>query len=407
VSPLDKIAATAPDHIWLDLGEEAHLVEEGTTFKDLGGVTWSEDNATGQGIKYVRALASHTGEAEPVGWQHVANEWADMATSAIQALRNIIAGFEKPSAVLANLNFCYSHCAAVQARAEHSTPARPVVTDAQIAQWAERHDIHGGLEELRAMVGDARTLENAAVATPSAATPAAPGEVEPASQEQARVMANIRKSLDAVYANLKDRDCLGATLAMEGVLKTIDALSNPAPVAAPALASMVVTEDMHVAAVKVLQRASGLDGLPQRMLDAMLAVVPPVAPAPASEAVAVGRVVFYPRQLAPGVDWLSNVGIRNGATLYTVPPRPAGDSADAPVQQAGELETVANWIAEQWHAEVANRPLVNVHRKRLDDKWRQLLERLHVDHRARLGPTHDELTGEQPVEPSGTERGEV
>ena len=46
---------------------------------------------------------------------------------------------------------------------------------------------------------------------------------------------------------------------------------------APALRAMPVTEEMHVAAVKVLQRASGLDGLPQRMLDAMVAV----APAPA------------------------------------------------------------------------------------------------------------------------------
>lgn len=35
-----------------------------------------------------------------------------------------------------------------------------------------------------------------------------------------------------------------------------------------------VTEEMHVAAVKVLQRANGLDGLPQRMLDAMLAAAP-------------------------------------------------------------------------------------------------------------------------------------
>lgn len=56
---LSKIAATAPEHIWLDLGEEAHLVDDRTTFKDLAGVTWSEDNATGQGIKYVRALAPH------------------------------------------------------------------------------------------------------------------------------------------------------------------------------------------------------------------------------------------------------------------------------------------------------------------------------------------------------------
>ena len=35
-----------------------------------------------------------------------------------------------------------------------------------------------------------------------------------------------------------------------------------------------ITEEMHVAAVKVLHRASGVDGLPQRMVDAMFAAVP-------------------------------------------------------------------------------------------------------------------------------------
>lgn len=35
-----------------------------------------------------------------------------------------------------------------------------------------------------------------------------------------------------------------------------------------------ITEEMHIAAVKVLQRASGIDGLPQRMLDAMLSASP-------------------------------------------------------------------------------------------------------------------------------------
>ena len=34
------------------------------------------------------------------------------------------------------------------------------------------------------------------------------------------------------------------------------------------------TEEMHVAACKVLQRANGLDGTPKRMLDAMLAAAP-------------------------------------------------------------------------------------------------------------------------------------
>ncbi|VUZ28991.1 Uncharacterised protein [uncultured Comamonas sp.] len=40
-----------------------------------------------------------------------------------------------------------------------------------------------------------------------------------------------------------------------------------------------ITEEMHVAAVKVLHRASGVDGLPQRMVDAMLAAAaqPPEA----------------------------------------------------------------------------------------------------------------------------------
>ncbi|MFA9287405.1 hypothetical protein ACCQ08_21675 [Comamonas sp. SY3] len=40
------------------------------------------------------------------------------------------------------------------------------------------------------------------------------------------------------------------------------------------LVPVKVAEAMHVAAVKVLHRANGLDGLPQRILDAMLSVAP-------------------------------------------------------------------------------------------------------------------------------------
>lgn len=47
------------------------------------------------------------------------------------------------------------------------------------------------------------------------------------------------------------------------------------PSARQAAPVMVVTEAMHVAAVKVLHRANGVDGLPQRMLDAMLSAAPP------------------------------------------------------------------------------------------------------------------------------------
>jgi hypothetical protein len=49
--------------------------------------------------------------------------------------------------------------------------------------------------------------------------------------------------------------------------------------AQPAPLPTLVTEEMHVAAVKVLHRANGVDGLPQRMMDAMLAVQP-AQPAP-------------------------------------------------------------------------------------------------------------------------------
>lgn len=44
--------------------------------------------------------------------------------------------------------------------------------------------------------------------------------------------------------------------------------------AAPVPQGYKITEEQHVAAVKVLHRAAGVDGLPQRMLDAILAAAP-------------------------------------------------------------------------------------------------------------------------------------
>ena len=44
--------------------------------------------------------------------------------------------------------------------------------------------------------------------------------------------------------------------------------------AAPVPQGYKITEEQHVAAVKVLHRAAGVDGLPQRMLNAMLAATP-------------------------------------------------------------------------------------------------------------------------------------
>lgn len=47
------VVKSAPARIYLDIGERLDLVHE--RFDQLEGVTWSEDNATGDGIPYVRA----------------------------------------------------------------------------------------------------------------------------------------------------------------------------------------------------------------------------------------------------------------------------------------------------------------------------------------------------------------
>lgn len=56
---------TFPDHIWLDVGEASQFAEPLEKFSDLQEVTWSEDNATGYGVKYVRVdLASQASLAK-------------------------------------------------------------------------------------------------------------------------------------------------------------------------------------------------------------------------------------------------------------------------------------------------------------------------------------------------------
>ncbi len=62
--------------------------------------------------------------------------------------------------------------------------------------------------------------------------------------------------------------------------------------------------------------------------------------------------------------------------------------------QPAPVQPLIDWVVERWHAEVKNRPMVNIHRRSLDDTWRQVLRHLGVDDRARLGPTHDELRAE-------------
>lgn len=87
-------------------------------------------------------------------------------------------------------------------------------------------------------------------------------------------------------------------------------------------------------------------------------------------------------------DWKTAERYVLGAMKSAAQPCPyqgcGGDGGEA-------TQALIEWVASRWHAEVANRPLVNVHRRSLDDSWRQILRHLGVDDRARLGPTHDEL----------------
>lgn len=63
-------------------------------------------------------------------------------------------------------------------------------------------------------------------------------------------------------------------------------------------------------------------------------------------------------------------------------------------QQPGQSEPnrrTLQWVVDRWHAEVANRPLVNVHRRTLDSTWRQMIRHLGEDDVVLLGPRHDDM----------------
>jgi hypothetical protein len=49
------------------------------------------------------------------------------------------------------------------------------------------------------------------------------------------------------------------------------------------------------------------------------------------------------------------------------------------------------WAVERWEEEVKNRPLTNVHRRTLDDTWRQVIRNCGGDDVSLLGPRHDDL----------------
>lgn len=49
------------------------------------------------------------------------------------------------------------------------------------------------------------------------------------------------------------------------------------------------------------------------------------------------------------------------------------------------------WAVGRWNAEVKDRPLNNIHRRSLDDVWRQVIRQMGGDPDTLVGPSHDAL----------------
>ncbi|MDI4088419.1 hypothetical protein QK428_03640 [Pseudomonas aeruginosa] len=101
----------------------------------------------------------------------------------------------------------------------------------------------------------------------------------------------------------------------------------------------------------------------------------------------------------PGEDWnglhfyRDLQGMQPGTKLYA-----------APVAQAQHsVQELLEWAVDRWHAEVSLRPLINVHRRALDDTWRQVIRHLGGDTGLLCGPSHDELLAAAPGKEVGHE----
>lgn len=82
-----------------------------------------------------------------------------------------------------------------------------------------------------------------------------------------------------------------------------------------------------------------------------------------------------------------------GQRIYAFTAKHMHEYARAAVQaNVPDTQTpLLNWVVERWIAEVSNRPLVNVHRRTLDDTWRQVIRFAGGDPDELLGPSHDAM----------------
>ena len=60
-------------------------------------------------------------------------------------------------------------------------------------------------------------------------------------------------------------------------------------------------------------------------------------------------------------------------------------------ERAAARAELLDWAVDKWHSQVKNRPLLNVHRRTLDDTWRQVIRFCGGDDIMLCGSRHDEL----------------
>lgn len=94
---------------------------------------------------------------------------------------------------------------------------------------------------------------------------------EPVGWTSPRAIANLSDERCGIFCDDSMR-CIPIDVALYTADQLRQAIADA--LAKQVTQSIHVTEDMHIAAVEVLHRANGLDGLPQRMMDAMLAAAP-------------------------------------------------------------------------------------------------------------------------------------
>jgi hypothetical protein len=98
-----------------------HLKRETCGGKQIGHICPSGGDAC-QYPNCVDGLAAQAAPAPLTDWRHIANEWADMATSCVTWMQNVKEGISSPANALANMAAMLTRCRAAQRLAAPGVP---------------------------------------------------------------------------------------------------------------------------------------------------------------------------------------------------------------------------------------------------------------------------------------------